>query len=143
MIVWERGGRWAAWSRLVIADLGERLIEARTLADCWQAYVAQPAQGVLIEFRPERWQAQMEAVHRLATWGPGPKCLIAVGGPEIAVAKAQLIEAGVIHVATSPRELPLVAELLTRHRQYWAHSKNISKKQGRGVRHGGAAAGGQ
>ncbi|MFO0913422.1 MAG: hypothetical protein U0795_10725 [Pirellulales bacterium] len=132
MIVWERGGRWAAWSRLVMGELGERLIEARTLADCWQAFVAQPAQGVLIEFRPERWQTQMEAVHRLATWGPGPKCLIAVGGPEIAVAKRSLIEAGVIHVATSPRELPLVAELMMRHRQYWAHSKTFPRSRAEG-----------
>ena len=118
MIVWERDGRWAAWARQSCAELLTPLTAVRSAESCWNAYIEDPAQPVWIEFRPDRWRVSLECVRRLSGWGPGPKCILGAGPRWLESAAPALHEAGVIWTVTSPRQLPRLAELVRRHREW-------------------------
>jgi hypothetical protein len=113
LIVCERSGRWAVALRRELADAGVRVWETRTLADCRDELVANPASFAVIELG-----ANAGGLLRLLTKQPRqfPLARVAVVADRSRAGYEWLMrEAGAVHFLCSPRKVAVLARLACRH----------------------------
>jgi hypothetical protein len=113
LIVCERSGRWAVALRRELADAGVRVWETRTLADCRDELVENPASFAVIEFG-----RNVGGLLRLLTSQPHrfPAARLAVVADRSQADYEWLMrEAGAVHFLCSPRQAGLLARLACRH----------------------------
>jgi hypothetical protein len=113
LILCERTGRWAVALRRELADAGVRIWENRTLADCRDELVENPASFAVIELG-----SNLSGLLRLLASQPRrfPAARLAVVADR-SQAECQwlLREAGAVHFLCSPRQVGLLARLACRH----------------------------
>jgi ActR/RegA family two-component response regulator len=113
LIVCERTGRWAVALRRELAEVGVRVWETRTLADCRDELAANPASFAVIELR-----ANVEGLLRLLARQqrqfPAAR-LAVVAGRSQADYEWLMREAGAVHFLCSPRQVAVLARLACRH----------------------------
>jgi hypothetical protein len=113
LIVCERTGRWAVALRRELTETGVRVWETRTLADCRDELVENPASFVVVELG-----ANVERVLRLLASQQRrfPAARVAVVAERSQADYDSLLrEAGAVHVVCSPRHVGLLARLACRH----------------------------
>ncbi len=113
LIVCERRGRWAVALRRELAEAGVRVWETRTLADCRDELVANPASFAVIELG-----ANVGGLLRLLARQPRqfPRARLAVVADRARADYQWLMrEAGAVHFLCSPREVAVLARLACRH----------------------------
>ena len=113
LIVCERSGRWAVALRRELGEAGVRVWETRTLPDCRDELLANPASFVVIELLPN-----IGGLLRLLETQPRqfPLARLAVvAGRSLAAYEWLLREAGAVHFLCSPREVGVLARLACRH----------------------------
>lgn len=119
-IVYERSGQWAARWRHIVAEGPPRceqagaLREARSLAECRELLVEQPAGFLVMELQQSQVDAACQLLldlHRLA-----PRVASGVvSTPELAGHEWLLRELGAVHYITSPRKLREMVAVADRH----------------------------
>jgi ActR/RegA family two-component response regulator len=113
LIVCERRGRWAAALRRELAEAGVRVWETRTLADCRDELVANPASFAVVELG-----TNLNGLLRLLARWPRrfPLARLAVVADRAQAGYEWLLrEAGAVHFLSSPREVAVLARLACRH----------------------------
>jgi hypothetical protein len=113
LIVCERSGRWAVALRREVAEAGVRVWETRTLADCRDELLANPASFAVIELG-----ANPAGLLRLLASQPRdfPLARLAVAADRSRAGYEWLMrEAGAVHFLCSPREVAVLARLACRH----------------------------
>jgi hypothetical protein len=113
LIVCERSGRWAVALRRELADAGVRVWETRTLADCRDELVANPASFALVELGPSAG-----GLLRFLAAQPRqfPAARLAVVASRSQAGYEWLMrEAGAVHFLSSPRQVAVLARLACRH----------------------------
>jgi len=108
LIICEKTGRWAVAFRRALADRGERIVEARSLAGCARQLDRHPASFVAIEISAVNLDTVLAVV---PDWlRRFPHCrVIALLESDLAAAESLLREAGVVAVVRTTREAPTVA----------------------------------
>jgi hypothetical protein len=113
LIVCERSGRWAVALRRELAEPGIRVWETRTLADCRDELIENPASFAVIELG-----ANAVGVLRLLARQPRqfPAARLAVVADRAQADHEWLMrEAGAVHFLCSPRQVAVLARLACRH----------------------------
>ena len=113
LIVCERTGRWAIALRRELAEAGVRVWETRTLADCRDELVENPASFAVVELG-----ANLRGLLRLLASQPRrfPVARLAVVADRSQADYEWLVrEAGAVHFLCSPRQVALLARLACRH----------------------------
>jgi hypothetical protein len=113
LIVCERTGRWAVALRRELAESGVRVWETRTLADCRDELVENPASFAVVELG-----TNLGGLLRLLASQPRrfPAARLAVVANRSQADYEPLIrEAGAVHFLCSPRKAGLLARLACRH----------------------------
>ena len=113
LIVCERTGRWAVALRRELAEPGVRVWETRTLADCRDELIANPASFAAIELG-----ANVAGLLRLLAMQQRqlPAARLAVVANRSQAGYEWLMrEAGAVHFLCSPREVAVLARLACRH----------------------------
>ena len=113
LIVCERSGRWAVALRRELAEAGVRVWETRTLADCRDELVANPASFAVIELG-----TNLGGLLRLLVRQPRqfPAARLAVVTDRAEADYEWLLrEAGAVHFLCSPRQVAVLARLACRH----------------------------
>ena len=113
LIVCERTGRWAVALRRELAEPGVRVWETRTLADCRDELIANPASFAVIELG-----ANVAGLLRLMAVQQRqfPAARLAVVANRSQAGYEWLMrEAGAVHFLCSPREVAVLARLACRH----------------------------
>ena len=113
VIVCERSGRWAVALRRELAEAGVRVWETRTLADCRDELVENPASFAIVELA-----SNLAGLLRLLASQrrrfPAAR-LAVVADRSQADYQWLLREAGAVHFLCSPRQVGLLARLACRH----------------------------
>ncbi len=123
VIVCELRDRWALRLRPALAAVGVPLRQTRRLVDCRAEVAASRSSLVLLEWSPERRGELAEFVDATARRFPQAN-LVALAEPAAAGDEPLAREAGVVHFASSPRELGPVVRLAVRmRRQTPAHDE--------------------
>ena len=113
LLVYERAGRWAVALRRDLAASGVRVWETRSLADCRQELLENPASFVVVELEKDiggvlRFLALQQRRF--------PAARLAVAADRsLAECEAALREAGAVHFLCSPRGTAVLARLACRH----------------------------
>jgi hypothetical protein len=113
LIVCERTGRWAVALRRELAEAGVRVWETRTLADCRDELVENPASFAVVELGKN-----VAGLLRLLASQPrrfSAARLAVVTDRAQADYQWLLREAGAVHFLCSPRQVALLARLACRH----------------------------
>jgi hypothetical protein len=113
LIVCERTGRWAVALRRELAEAGVRVWETRTLADCRDELIANPASFAVIELA-----ANVGGLLRLLARQPRqfPAARVAVVADRSSADYETLLrEAGAVHFLCSSRQAAVLARLACRH----------------------------
>jgi hypothetical protein len=113
LILCERTGRWAVALRRELADAGVRVWETRTLADCRDELVENPASFAVVELG-----SNPTGLLRLLAGQPRrfPAARLAVVTDRSQADYQWLLrEAGAVHFLCSPRQVGLLARLACRH----------------------------
>jgi hypothetical protein len=123
-IVCERTGRWAVALRRAAAarqQAGQpldgpalRLVQTRSLPDCWSALRAAPASAVVLEVTSTNLPAALDAATRMRRWFPSA-CLLVAAQRGLEEWEPLLREAGAALVTTSPRRLGGWVRAIERH----------------------------
>ena len=116
LIVMERDGRWAAALRGAF-DRGAvpcRLIEVRSLDECWDELRGRPGALLAIELTEPLLQWILAALCRLERECPQAAMLVLMER-RLARCIPLLREAGAVHCIVSPRRLGEAVELVQRH----------------------------
>ena len=96
-----------------LADLGVRVWETRTLADCGKELAASPASFAVLELSGEP-AAVLRFLARQPREFPAARLAVAADGSR-AGDEGLLREAGAVHFLSSPRQAGLLARLACRH----------------------------
>lgn len=113
-IICERSERWAAALRTPLARNGHRLVETRSLDDCWQEVAGRPRSLVALEATPANLESLLPWMRRLAAAFPHVR-VIGLGCPALGAGQWVLREAGAVHVVHSPRQWLLLVRIADRH----------------------------
>ena len=110
-IICERSSSWAAAMRAMVMDIGARIRETRTLAECEIELEHSPTAVVAVEVTAENLARTLHCVDAWRATYPGalPVALLAREDRQY---EEVLREAGAAHVATGPRRLHGIAELI-------------------------------
>lgn len=113
LIVCERWGRWAVAIRREVADVGMRVWETRTVADCRDELTASPASFVVTEIMGDidRFVRQVAGLTQAF---PAAR-LAVVGERGQAEYEGLMREAGAVHFVVSPRQAPTLAAIALKH----------------------------
>ena len=103
VILMERSGQWAAALRIELPEGAIRLIETRSLEECWRRLAEWPRALVAIEVTAERIEAVAAGLRRLERRFPESRAIV-LAERGLAACGDLLREAGAIHFASSPRE---------------------------------------
>jgi hypothetical protein len=113
LILCERTGRWAVALRRELAEAGVRVWETRTLADCRDELIDNPASFAVLELG-----ANVAGLLGLLASQPRrfPAARLAVVADRSQADYELLMrEAGAVHFLSSPRQVGLLARLACRH----------------------------
>lgn len=116
LIVCERTGQWAAAIGRLLGAAGPRVLETRSLAECWGTLRARPASFVILELTRGNFGPLLDG---LAWFGRELPLAAAAVVAERSLAASEWIvrEAGAIHFVTSPRSVEGLARAARRHLQ--------------------------
>jgi hypothetical protein len=113
VIVMERTGDWAVALRRHLHESTARLIETRSLDECWQRLGEWPEALVVWELTDSNLRALIAAL--LSLQREFPQATAVVVAERRLVAWAELIrEAGAIHFVSSPRAISAIADIVSR-----------------------------
>jgi hypothetical protein len=114
VIVCERTGRWAVALRRELAEVGLRVYETRTLANCWQLLAEAPAGFAVVELTTPTAEDLFCRLARLQREFPSARVAVVA---ERNLAELQWVarEAGAVHFVSSLRQLGPLARLICRH----------------------------
>ena len=113
LILLERTGSWAAALRRALGETPVRLIETRSLAECWQQLATAPAATLVWELTADNLGALVGGLLHLNRDFPGAAAVV-VADRRLTAAGSVVREAGAVHFVTSPRALEPVAEIVRR-----------------------------
>ncbi len=113
LIVMEQTGDWAAALRRELPQPAVRLIETRTLEECWRRLAEWPAALVALELTAERVGPLLARLLRMEREFPAARAIV-LAERRLAPYGPLVREAGAIHFVDSTRSLGPVAELVRR-----------------------------
>lgn len=116
IIVCEKSGQWATALRRVLARDDCRLVETRSLAECWQELARGPAAVVVLEVTPANWQAVVARLSAL-TRRASRTTVVVVGTRDMRPCEPAVREAGAVWLAFSPQQLTAGGPLIQRRLQ--------------------------
>jgi hypothetical protein len=109
----ERSGDWAAALRLWLQRTDARLIEARTLDECWRRLVQHPTAMAALELTADNVRPLLAVLLRIEDELPEVRAIV-LAERKLAGYENLVREAGAVRFTTSPRLLADVAELIRR-----------------------------
>ena len=113
-IVCERSEKWAVALRLPLKLVGHRVVETRSLDDCWNEVVASPASLVGVEATTTNLESLVPWMQRLTAAFPRARVVV-LGSRGLEAGQWLLREAGAVHVVFSPRQWQPVVRIAQRH----------------------------
>jgi uracil-DNA glycosylase len=113
-IVCERSEKWAVALRLPLQVVGHRVVETRSLDDCWNEVAASPASLVGVEATATNLESLVPWMRRLAAAFPQARVVV-LGSRGLEAAEWLLREAGAVHVVFSPRQWQPLVRIAQRH----------------------------
>jgi hypothetical protein len=113
-IVCERAAKWAVALRLPLKQLGRRIVETRSLDDCWSEVAASPASLVGVEATNSNLESLVPWMQRLRAAFPRARVVV-LGSRGLETGQWVLREAGAVHVVFSPRQWQPVVRIAHRH----------------------------
>jgi hypothetical protein len=113
-IVCEKTGQWAVAFRRATFDLGVRIYETRSLAECWEELDASPASFLAIELTESNIESLLARLVDLGRRRPAA-CALVLASRGKEPYEWLLREAGAVHVLFSPRRVTSAVRLATRH----------------------------
>ena len=116
VVVCEKGNQWAVALRRALGPTGYRVVETRSLEECWRELGRNPASFVALELVPGNAEA---VIRRLLDLGRRFHHAQAVVLAERGLESYEWVlrEAGAIHVLCSPRNLSAAARLVNQYMQ--------------------------
>ena len=114
VIVCERSGRWAVALGRELADVGIRVYETRTLADCRQLLGEAPASFAVVELTAQGAEGLLGELAEQGREFPLARVAV-VAERSLAGYQWLMREAGAVHFTCSPRRLGPLARLVCRH----------------------------
>lgn len=113
-IVCEKTGQWSVAIRRAELDLGVRVCETRSLAECWEELAASPASFLALELRAGAVETVLTNLIGLDRGYPAARA--AILAPRSQASYEWLLrEAGAVHAVFSPRQITSVLRLAKRH----------------------------
>jgi hypothetical protein len=113
-IVCERTATWGGALRLPLQRVGRRIVETRSLDDCWSEVAASPASLVAVEATLANLDSLVPWIRRLKAAFPRA-CVVVLGSRGLETGQWLLREAGAAHVVFSPRQWQPVVRICQRH----------------------------
>ena len=113
-IICERSARWAVALRRPLARGGHRIVETRSLDDCWREVVASPASLVGVEATTANLETLVPWMQRLTAAFPRVRVVV-LGCRALESGQWLLRETGAVHVVFSPRQWQPVVRIAQRH----------------------------
>jgi hypothetical protein len=113
LVVCERTGRWAVALRRELAEVGVRVWETRSLADCRDELTANPASFAVIELGANAAPV-LRFLAKQSQRFPAVRIAV-VANRSQADYEGLMREAGAVHFLSSPREAAVLARLACRH----------------------------
>ncbi len=113
-IVCERSEKWAVALRLPLQVVGHRVVETRSLDDCWNEVVASSASLVGVEATATNLESLVPWMRRLAAAFPRARVVV-LGSRGLEAGEWLLREAGAVHVVFSPRQWQPLVRIAQRH----------------------------
>ena len=113
-IVCERTATWGVALRLPLKQIGRRIVETRSLDDCWSEVAASPASLVGVEATTSNLESLVPWLQRLTATFPRT-CVVVLGSRGLEAGEWLLREAGAAHVVFSPRQWQPVVRIAQRH----------------------------
>ncbi len=116
LIVCERTGQWAAAIGRLLGVAGPRVLETRSLGECWAALRARPASFAVLELTRGNYGPLLDGLAWLGREMPLAAAAV-VADRSLAASEWIVREAGAVHFETSPRRLLGLAGAARRHLQ--------------------------
>ena len=114
LIVCERDGHWAVALRRALAPEWGRILQTRSLPECWAELATRPASFVVVELTNENRDGLLDRLVRLQHKFPLARAAV-VAERRLAQYEWLMREATAVHFECSPRRSDLVAQLAARH----------------------------
>ncbi len=114
LIVCERDGHWAVALRRTLAPQWGRILQTRSLPECWTELATRPASFVVVELTNENTDGLLDRLVRLQHQFPLARAVV-VADRRLAEYEWLMREAGAVHFECSPRRSDIVARLAARH----------------------------
>ncbi len=114
LIVCERDGHWAVALRRTLAPEWGRILQTRSLAECWAELATRPASFVAVELTNENIDDLLDRLVRLPHQFPLVRAAV-LADRRLDEYEWLMREAGAIHFECSPRRSDILAQLATRH----------------------------
>ncbi len=114
LIVCERDGHWAVALRRTRAPESGRILQTRSLAECWAELATRPASFVAVELTNENRDSLLDRLVRLQHQFPLARAAV-VADRRLGEYEWLMREAGAVHVECSPRRSDILAQLAARH----------------------------
>jgi len=125
IIVMERSGQWAAALRRELSSETARLIETRTLDECWRRLAEWPKGFAAIELTEERIEPLLAGLRQMERRFPKARAIV-LASRALSPCADLLREAGAVHFVSSVRSLGPVAELVRRRASQMATASELS-----------------
>lgn len=113
-IICERSEKWAAALRRPLKLVGHRIVETRSLDDCWAEVGASPASLVAVEATAVNLETLVPWMQRLTAAFPRTRVVV-LGNRALESGQWLLREVGAVHVIFSPRQWQPVVRIAQRH----------------------------
>ena len=113
-IVCERSATWGVALRLPLERIGHRIVETRSLDDCWDELAASPASLAAVEATCLNLDSLVPWLCRVRAAFPRARVVV-FGRRELDAAQWLLRAAGAVHVVFSPRQWQPVVRIAQRH----------------------------
>jgi uracil-DNA glycosylase len=113
-IVCERTATWGVALRRPLKQIGRRIVETRSLDDCWSEVAASPASLVGVEATTSNLASLVPWLQRLTATFPRTRVVV-LGSRGLEAGEWLLREAGAAHVVFSPRQWQPVVRIAQRH----------------------------
>ncbi len=114
LIVCERTGRWTVALRRELAEMGVRIRETRSLAECWDVLGESPCSFAVLELTVAGVDDLLGRMARLGWDFPLARVAV-VADRDLADYQWLAREAGAVHFVCSRRQLGPLAQLACRH----------------------------
>ncbi len=116
VVVCEKGNQWAVALRRALRPTGYRVVETRSLEECWQELSGRPASFVALELVSGNAEAVIRRLLDLGRRFRHAKAVV-LAGRGLESYEWVMREAGAIHVLFSSRDLSAAARLVNQYMQ--------------------------